>query len=369
MTTLDDALTRNAKRKPRREALIDGDARYTYAELNARVSRAANALLSKGVKKGDRLALMSTNTKEFVITFYAAMRLGLIVAPVNPRMAAPEVTYILDDSGARVFVYDPALAEVAKKGFAASAQHASTLFLGSRAGAGLDDLVTLAAGASDQHPDIALTEQDDAEILYTSGTTGLPKGVLLDQHRVVWDGVNINLACGLRDGDRLLHVAPLYHSAELNLFLNGGMQIGAAHVLLPALDPKVVLEAMEKERVSAFFGVPTMYRFMMNQPDFATRDLSAWRVGMFGAAPMAPADVLRLSKAAPDVILYNLCGPTEAGPGGIAIGGEELRANPSANGWAIVNTEVRVVNTDDEDVAAGETGEIILRGESVMKGY
>ena len=245
MPTLDDALTRNAKRKPRREALVDGQTRYSYAELDARVSRAANALLAKGVKKGDRLALMSTNTKEFVITFYAAMRLGLIVAPVNPRMAAPEVTYVLDDSGARVFVYDPSLEDVAKKGFGASAQHAGTLFLASRPTAGMEDLMTLADGASEKHPDVLVTEQDDAEILYTSGTTGLPKGVLLDQHRVVWDGVNINLACGLRDGDRLLHVAPLYHSAELNLFLNGGMQIGATHVLLPAFDPKVVLETME----------------------------------------------------------------------------------------------------------------------------
>lgn len=368
MTTLGEILARNARRVPGREALVSGKTRYSYAELDSEVNKAAHALAAGGLVKGDRLALLSTNTAGFVVTFYAAMRLGLIVVPVNPRMAAPEVTYLLDDSGARALVFDPALADVAAQAHRAAATPPA-LLLATRALEGHDDLGTRAADASTEHPDSTVTEEDDAEILYTSGTTGRPKGVLLDQHRVVWDGVNMNLEVGISDGERMLHVAPLYHSAELNLFLNGGMLVGATHVLLPAFDPAEVLRVMESERITAYFGVPTMYQFLLDHPDFATRDLSAWRIGMFGAAPMPPATIERLVKAAPGVNLYNLCGPTEAGPGGICLGPEHMLSRPGANGWAVINTEARVVDEHGDDVAAGGTGELVLRGETIMKRY
>lgn len=368
MTTLSEALFRNARRAPAREALISGHDRYRYAELDAQVNRAAQVLKESGLVKRDRLALMSTNTVGFVVTFYAAMRLGLIVVPVNPRMAAPEVTYLLDDSGACAFVFAPELVEVAEPARLAAAAPPN-LFLATEPIHGHDDLASRCARASSADPGVVVSEQDDAEILYTSGTTGRPKGVLLDQHRLVWDGVNINMAVGIRDGERLLHVAPLYHSAELNLFLNGGMLVGATHVLQPMFEPGAVLRTMEDERISAFFGVPTMYQFLLDHPDFPNRDLSAWRIGMFGAAPMPPATIERLARAVPSVDLYNLCGPTEAGPGGIFLGPAQLLARPGANGWAFINTEARVVDEDDNDVPAGSTGEIILRGETIMKGY
>src|SRR5699024_6181196 len=186
---------------PEREALVSGAARYTYAQLDTAVTRAANALAADGMTKGDRLALLSTNTPGFVITFYAAMRLGLIVVPVNPRMPAPEVTYLLDDSGARALVFDPGLADVATQAHGAAAE-TPALLLATRPLDGHADLATRADEASTSDPGITVTESDDAEILYTSGTTGRPKGVLLDQHRVVWDGVNMNLAVGMSDGER-----------------------------------------------------------------------------------------------------------------------------------------------------------------------
>jgi len=368
MTTLSEVLTRNARRAPEREALVSGAARYTYAQLDTAVTRAANALAADGMTKGDRLALLSTNTPGFVITFYAAMRLGLIVVPVNPRMPAPEVTYLLDDSGARALVFDPGLADVATQAHGAAAE-TPALLLATRPLDGHADLATRADEASTSDPGITVTESDDAEILYTSGTTGRPKGVLLDQHRVVWDGVNMNLAVGMSDGERMLHVAPLYHSAELNLFLNGGMLVGATHVLLPAFDPAEVLRIMESERVTAYFGVPTMYQFLLEHPDFATRDLATWRIGMFGAAPMPPSTIERLVTAAPAVNLYNLCGPTEAGPGGIFLGPEHMLSRPGANGWAVINTEARVVDEQGNDVPTDGTGELVLRGETIMKRY
>ena len=368
MATLGEVLSRQALRVPRREALIFGERRRTYAELHADVNRRANALRRAGVNKGDRLALMSTNTDDFVLVVYAAFRLGAILVPVNPRMAAPEVTYLLDDSGATAFIFDPTLSDVASRAHAA-ATAPPALFVATNDGSDHGDLTTLAAAETSEDPGVEVLESDDAEILYTSGTTGRPKGVLLDHHRVLWDGINLDLTCGIQDGDRMLHVAPFYHSAELNLFLIGGMMVGATHVVIPAFEPAAVLNAMESERISVFFGVPTMYQFLLANPDFGKRDLSAWRVGMFGAAPMPPSTIERLIEAAPDVRVFNLCGPTEAGPGGVSLGPDDMLRKPGANGVAFLNTEARVVDADGNDVPAGETGEVILRGESVMKEY
>lgn len=368
MVTLGHTLFRQARRMPDREALISSEGRRTYRELDDLVSQAANALLEAGAKKGQRLALMSPNTEGFVIAFYAAMRLGLIVVPVNPRMAAPEVSYLLDDSEAHCFIFDSSLSDVALQA-RDEAAHRPGIVLAADRTDNYDSLAVRASSASIEHPDIEVSEDDDAEILYTSGTTGRPKGVLLDQHRVVWVGVTMNMGVGMRDGESMLHVAPLYHSAELNLFLNGGMIVGAKHVLLPEFDPGTVLQTMESERITAFFGVPTMYQFMLAHPDFSARDLSAWRIGMFGAAPMPPAFIEKLVAAAPDVNLYNLCGPTEAGPGGIALGPDDMLRRPGANGWAFLNTEARVVDESGSDVDPGQTGEVIFRGEGMMKRY
>jgi acyl-CoA synthetase (AMP-forming)/AMP-acid ligase II len=368
MATISGVLARQARRVPTRDALVFGERRMSYAEADAEVNRRANALADAGLKKGDRLAIMSTNSDDFVLVIYAAFRLGAILVPVNPRMAAPEVTYLLDDSGATAFVFAPALAEVAGNAHAAAAAPPA-IMLATNAGSAHDDIASLAAAQSTQAPAVEVVETDDAEILYTSGTTGRPKGVLLDHHRVLWVGINVNLGCGICDGDRILHVAPFYHSAELNLFLIGGMLVGATHVILPAFEPTAVLQAMASEEINVFFGVPTMYQMLLADPAFNSHDLSQWRVGMFGAAPMPQSTIEQLAQAVPDARLFNLCGPTEAGPGGISLGPADMQRKPGSNGVAFVNTEARVVDADGRDAAAGQIGEIVLRGETLMKGY
>ena len=368
MATISGVLARQARRVPTRDALVFGERRMSYAEADAEVNRRANALADAGLKKGDRLAIMSTNSDDFVLVIYAAFRLGAILVPVNPRMAAPEVTYLLDDSGATAFVFAPALAEVAGNAHAAAAAPPA-IMLATNAGSAHDDIASLAAAQSTQAPAVEVVETDDAEILYTSGTTGRPKGVLLDHHRVLWVGINVNLGCGICDGDRILHVAPFYHSAELNLFLIGGMLVGATHVILPAFEPTAVLQAMASEEINVFFGVPTMYQMLLADPAFNSHDLSQWRVGMFGAAPMPQSTIEQLADAVPGARLFNLCGPTEAGPGGISLGPADMQRKPGSNGVAFVNTEARVVDADGRDAAAGQIGEIVLRGETLMKGY
>jgi acyl-CoA synthetase (AMP-forming)/AMP-acid ligase II len=161
----------------------------------------------------------------------------------------------------------------------------------------------------------------------------------------------------------------MYHSAELAMTISG-TQVAATHVILPAFTPGGVLDALERHQITAFLGVPTMYQLLLRHPSLPKRDLSAWRVGVFGAAPMPPSAVQAAIHALPHVELIQACGQTEGGPGGIYSAAEEVRARPDASGRrAAFNTEARLVDALGEDVAPGGTGELIIRGETIMKEY
>jgi fatty-acyl-CoA synthase len=364
MPTIASTLRSTARRVPDTVALIFGQRAYTYRELDNEVDWTATALARLGLTKGDRFALMATNSDAFVVAFYAALRLGAVFVPINPASAPPELRYLLEDSGATVFVHEPAVAATVEAarggGLPETVRHVLDLH----------ELATLAAAeaGAGELADL-VTESDDALILYTSGTTGRPKGALLDHHRTMWASVTWVVTCGMRVGDRFLHVAPLYHAAELSMLMSGTM-IGASHVVLPAFDPGKVLDTLESERITTFFGVPTMFQFLLRQPDAARRDLSAWRTGLFGAAPMPASAVQRLVTTWPQVNFMQLCGLTEGGPSGIYCDVEQVKARPDASGrQALPFTEARVVDRSGNDVEPGGVGELILRGETIMKGY
>lgn len=368
MPTIPTSLRATARRVPDDIALKFGDTVYTYAQLDREVDRTAHALSDLGLAKGERFALMATNSDRFVVAFYAALRVGAIFVPVNPASAPPELQYLLEDSEATVFAYDVALAatvDAARAGLPATTRQVVALTDG-----GPDPALTaLAEAADDTAYDDVPAESDDSLILYTSGTTGKPKGALFDHRRSMLVSFACVATCGMRVGDRLLHVAPLYHAAELCIMLIPGTTIGATHVILPGFEPATVLDTLESERITMMFGVPTMFQVMLAS-GLADRDLSALRTAMFGAAPMPATAVEALVTALPKVDLMQLCGQTEGGPGGIYSNVDQVRARPEASGrQALMFMEARVVDLEDRDVAAGEVGELILRGEAVMKGY
>jgi acyl-CoA synthetase (AMP-forming)/AMP-acid ligase II len=370
MATLAGVLATNAGRCPDRPALVFGERSYSYRDVNAAVNRTSHALAAAGLHKGDRMVLMSANSDAFYIALYAAWRLGALVVPVNPASTAAELQYLLDDSQAALLVFGVGAADAAGKCAEAPSSWWVSPPIALGPVEGYQDLTVLAASHPDTAPTIDVAETDDAAILYTSGTTGRPKGALFDHHRVLWVGLGAALMLGLRDGDRVLHVAPMYHSADLAMLVVGGTQIGATHVILPAFTPDAVLDALEKHVITVFFGVPTMYQLLLRHPELGTRDLAAWRVGVFGAAPMPASAVQAALEALPNLELIQACGQTEGGPGGIYSSAEEVRARPEASGrLALFNTETRVVDHDGNDVAPGGTGELIIRGETVMKGY
>lgn len=372
MVTLASALENAAERVPERTALVFGDLRQTYAELDATVNRVASVLADAGLAAGERCAVMGVNTPGFVYALFATAKLGGIFVPVNPRSAPPEVAHILRDSGARVLVVDPALVEVATAAIGqlgADADGPALLCLG--AAGGHPDLLGEAVGRSAERAPSTVTEQDDAMILYTSGTTGFAKGVLMDHHRLVWTGVTIPIGTiGMTEGASLVHVAPLYHSGEMTMMLIPGVLVGATHVILSHFDAATVLDTMERERTTIFFGVPTMYQMLLAEYLKRPRDLSAWRTSIYGAAPMPPEVAARLQETFAGVRLFSCYGPTEAGPSGFFSSPEEAVRRPEVTGYrAFPLMRVRVVDAAGKDVGPGEVGEVLLAGETVMKGY
>lgn len=336
MKTIPGALRATARRVPDTVAIKFADFECTYAEFDAEVDRTAHALAGLGLGRGDRFALMGTNSDRFIVAFYAASRVGAIVVPINPASAPPELQYLLEDSGAKVLAYDLSLAssvDGARPRFPSTTEHVVSLTHGG-ADPSLVELSSQAAG--DPFEDVP-TETDDSLILYTSGTTGKPKGALFDHHRTIWVGMGCVGSTGMKAGDRFLHVAPLYHSAELCIMLVPGTLLGATHVVLPGFDPGPVLDALETENITMMFGVPTMFQFLMLS-GMGDRDLPALRTALFGAAPMPASAVESLTRALPHVDLMQLCGQTEGGPGGIYSTCEQVvRVHPDVSVWGQVH--------------------------------
>jgi fatty-acyl-CoA synthase/feruloyl-CoA synthase len=364
MPTIGGTALCNANRVGEREAIVTAERRWTWRALEIEIANAAAAFNAFGVRKHDRIAILSPNSPEFIIASHAASRLGAIVVPVNTRLAAPEIAHILDDSGSALFAFNPAEAHLVED---ASRTAGSITLLSLGPSTHYPDL--LAGGHGDPvHEDHAV-EQDDAFILYTSGTTGKPKGALLDHHRAVWAAMAQIVSLGLRDGERYLHLAPMYHSGGMT-FLNATTLLGGTHIVVPKFDPGTVLDLVERYRATWLFAVPTMYQQLLNSCEGKCADLASWRVGIFGAAPMPAAAIERLLAAFPQVAFFQQCGQTEAGPTGIYSTMEQVRSRPLSSGHlAQPFVEARVIDVRGNDTPPGQVGELVFRGEAITKGY
>ncbi|MHB8156531.1 MAG: long-chain-fatty-acid--CoA ligase [Desulfocucumaceae bacterium] len=368
---LGGVLALNSRRHPDKEALVYEGKRYSYRDYNAEANKMAHALIKLGVTKGDRVALMMQNSDRYCFAFFAVQKAGGVAVPMNFRLAAPEAQYVADHSESSVMIFDPEYLPLVKE--IRSGLPGVKSFIqawGDVEGAAdvlkWDELVK-EMPATD--PPVKVEEWDDCEILYTSGTTGRPKGALFDHHRIIHVGFNSCVFMGINPHSRLLHVAPLFHSAQLNLFLVAGTYVGATHVVERVFHPVTVLKALQDEKIAIFFGVPTMYNFMLQVPNLESYDLSSVQRFGYGAAPMAPELVRQCIDRFKTDRFFNLCGLTEAGPGGILLEPEDHLRKLGAGGKAIINTEARVADDKGNDVRPGEVGELVLRGETIMKRY
>ncbi len=348
-----------------REALVLGPARVNYAELDALVERVAGNLARHGVDKGERVAVLLGNRLEFVHLVLACARLGAIVVPLNVRQKGPEIEFALNDSGARVLVHEaelaheiPAAARVPalKQRFACGGEAA-----GSRP---FDELL-----GPGQAPPRAIAEEDTACILYTSGTTGRPKGAMLTHLGLVHSALHFELCMGLDERDRTILAVPASHVTGLVAVILAMVGVGGCTIMMPAFKARAFLELATREGLTQSVMVPTMYNLCLLEPDFDDHDLSAWRVGGYGGAPMPTATIDALAARQPRLVLQNAYGATETtSPTTVMPPGETLGHEDSV-GQTVPCGEVSIMDEEGREVAPGEPGEIWIAGPMVVPGY
>ena len=360
-------LSQNARKIPKKLAISCEDRSYTYDQFNREVNRLANGLLDIGLSHGDKIAFMMKNSDHFVFSYFAGAKIGAVIVPMNFRLTSSEISYILGQSEAKAVICDSEFEEVIKRAMEGSSVQKVVVvgIPGHPENRSYHEILS----ENERDPDITVMETDDLEILYTSGTTGRPKGALFDHRRIFNVGLSMMISMGINQQERFLHIAPLFHSAQLNLFLVSGVTLGATHFIHRDFHPVHTLQAIQEHRITHFFGVPAMFNFLLQVPNAGEYDLSSIKRCGYGAAPMAPELVKKSMSLFKNDQFYNLCGLTEAGPNGILLDPSGHREHLGKNGKPSFLTEARVVDEAGRDIAPGAVGEFVLRGESIMKEY
>jgi len=368
---LGSLVARNARTVPDKEGLIFEDRRYTWKEIDEKVNTIANTLIKLGVKKGDKVAMWMVNTDMFVFSFYGILKTGAVAVPVNFRLAAPEAEYIFNNCDATCLIFDDIFAGTIQEMKPRLKEIRGFFSAGDNQFEDIEPLKDVLASGDTTDPGIHVDEFDESEILYTSGTTGRPKGALFVHHAHLVITTSMTSLIGINQDDRIIHAAPLFHSAELNLYLNPGTYVGATHIINKDFwPPENVLEIMQREKVTHFFGAPIMFTMLMGAKDFDKYDLSSVRYYGYGAAPMARESVKEMIEKFKSTNFFCLCGFTEAGPGGVALLPKDQIRKAGAGGKYVVNMESRLADDNGNTVTSpGVVGELVIKGETIMKGY
>ncbi|MFE3250919.1 acyl-CoA synthetase [Streptomyces sp. NPDC059209] len=354
--TVDGVVRRSAGRVPDRTAVRYGDRTWTYAELDSAVSTAAATLRGHGLQDGDRVATYGHNSDAYLIAFLACARAGLVHVPVNQRLTGDDLAYILEQSASALVLADPALTDRVPPG------------IDVRALRDTDD--SLLAALADPEPYDPDRDSDDlAQLLYTSGTTALPKGAMMTHRALVHEYASAIDALDLRESDRPIHSLPLYHSAQMHVFLLPYLAVGAENTILDGPDPAAVFDLVEAGRADSLFAPPTVWIGLSNHPDFATRELGGLRKAYYGASIMPVPVLERLRERLPSLAFYNCFGQSEIGPLATVLGPEEHEGRMDSCGRPVRFVEARVVDEDGKEVPDGTAGEVVYRSPQLCAGY
>ncbi|GAQ53989.1 acyl-CoA synthetase [Streptomyces acidiscabies] len=350
---------RRARKTPHRTALVHGDTQYSYADLHDRTTRLAHALRARGLRRGDRLAYLGPNHPSYLEALFAAGTLGAVFVPLNTRLAGPEIAYQLADSGAKTLIYAPGHA-----GLVAGLPGGTDVRTYLEVGAEYEQALEQALFEPVDEP---VTADDTCVIMYTSGTTGRPKGAMLTHGNLTWNAVNVLVDTDLIADERALVSAPLFHTAGLNMLTLPVLLKGGTCVLVEAFDPDATFGLVARHRITFMFGVPTMFDLMARHPGWADADLTSLRLLTCGGSPV-PSHLIAAYQQRGLTFLQGY-GMTEASPGTLFLDAEHAISKAGSAGVPHFFSDVRVVRPDLVPVVAGETGEVVVRGPHVMPGY
>jgi long-chain acyl-CoA synthetase len=356
-------------------AVREGERTTTYGQFAQRVTRMASALHELGVQPGDRVAVLMLNSLRYQELYYAVPLASAVIVPINIRWNAAEIAFALADSGTRLLVLDDCFTRL-EPALTAHLPQLQYLFAGD--GACPVDMANYEAvlAAAAPRPDAPMPDENDVVALfYTSGTTGGPKGVMLTHRNLHANALHGMVALAVNKEWVWLHAAPMFHVADATLVYSLVMQ-GAQNCFLPAFDPEACLKAIERYRVTHTFVVPAMLNAMVNHPAFDRYDTSSLRMMVYGASPM-PLDLLRRAQEKLRCPFVQGYGLSETSPGLTYLGPEDHTLENSDRPFApvksagrpMVGVEIRIVDPMDRELPAGEAGEIVARGDNIMRGY
>lgn len=361
-------LTRHAALHPGRAAITAPGRSYSYGELSSLANRVAHGLRARGVGAGDRVGLLALNTPEFLAALFGLARLGAVAVMLNHRLTVPELAYQLADSGARLVLFTPE--QAAQATALAAEQGVRLVALDGEPPAGAEALAALLAGQPDTEPGPHVPWDAPLLMVYTSGTTGRPKGALLTHANQFWNAMNDIIPLRLTADDTVLTLLPMVHVGGLGLFTLPALLLGARVVLPRRFDPDEALRLIEAERATVIMGVPAVFQALAAAPRFATADLSSARIFYNGGdrCPLELVDAFR-ARGLPFGGGYGL---TETSPTAFMLEPDEFVAGTARAGFIgrpAFFTEARFVAPGGADAAPDEPGEIWLRGPNVFSGY
>lgn len=341
---------------------------YDYAAFYRRIQTAAGALSDLGVTRGDAVAVLAHNCLEILDLLYATAHLGAVFVPVNWRLSGDEVAHIVDHSGARVLIVGPHVMDVAD-GARDRLGACQLVCLGDegRPGwRGWPDLVRSARAASTP---VAVHGDDVHRLMYTSGTTSRPKGVIISHANVAWKNAVHAVELDITSGDRALACGPLYHVGALDLTTTTVFHVGGSNHVLPGFDAASVLDAIERRQITAIWLAPAMVNSLMAEPSLARRDLSSVRLIIDGGEKMPLPLIDAVHAAFPQAWFADAYGLTETVSGDTFLDKRLARDKLGSVGKPVIYHEVRIVDSTDQPVAPGERGEVVVRGPKVTSGY
>ena len=355
-------LERASKLFPSKTALIFEDKSFTYFQLNQLVNRVANSLSKLEINQGDRVALFLPNIPEFIISYLGILKLGAISVSINVMLKSSEVSYILDDCTAKIVITTEELSEQVKSNDLPELEN--ILIAEGEANIGTS-LASLIANASPHLQAVELENTTPAAIVYTSGTTGFPKGATLSHGNIISNMYSQNRCCGMKPDDHLLLFLPLFHCFGQNAILNSALNVCATIILQRRFKLENVLETITNEKITMFFGVPTVYLKLLNA-DTSNYDLSSVSY-YFSAAASMPVEVAQKWQEKFGQVIHEGYGLTETSP--CACYNNDLKYKLGSIGTPIDNVEMKIVDADGHRLEPGKLGEVAIRGPNIMLGY
>ena len=380
MLLVGNILTHAAQRWPNRTALVDENGRsFTYAEWNTRVNRLANALARLGIGHGDRVAFYLRNVEALASAHLATQKLGAVSVPLNFRLREGEIPIIVDDSGTRILIFERQFISRIERARPELGRVERFISVGKGERADALDFETLLRDAPGDEPHASIQTDDLGVLMYTSGTTGRPKGVMITHQHQWVNTVLCGWEMGITADDRTLHVAPLYHSAAYHNFLLPHVMVGGCNVLMPSVDPERIAATLARERISILFGVPTIYALLAeSNPSWWDRAaLAKLRLCVSSSAAIRP-DTVEWIREHLCRTYSNVYGLTETSGNVTILEPEQVHRFGAVNciGRSLIGMETRVVRASrdedvmpEEEVGVGEIGQLIVRGPKVMRGY